>query len=130
MESPRLAAVRELYARFNEADIDGVVELLAPDVEMPDVLHGRTLRGVEEARAFWEREFQLVEPSITVREVVEVGNAVLAVVYQETYDRNGGQSLGPGVAAVHRLTFRRDRVAAIEYTGLDDVPEQLRQRLG
>ena len=124
-----MGLVRQLYERFNSADIAGVVELLDPAVEMPDVINGTTLRGREAVQSYWEREFELVEPSIMVRDVVEVGNAILVVVYQETYDREGGEPLGPGVAAVHRVMFRGDRIASVDYTGLDEVPEEVRQRL-
>lgn len=129
MESSRVVLVREAYDRFNDADISGLIDLLDPDVELPDVLSGGTIRGTEAIRQYWEREFELVEPSILASEIVEVGDAVLVVVFQEIHERGSGQRLGQGVAAVHRVTFRGDRIAAIEYTGVDDVPEQVRQRL-
>lgn len=130
MESTRVALIREAYDRFNAADVGGLVALLDPDVEIPDVLNGTILRGAEAARRYWEREFELVEASITISEVVEVGDAILVVVSQEMTDRQTGLPLGQGVLAVHRLTFREGRIASIEYTGVDDVPQMVRERLG
>ena len=130
MESTQEALVRKLYDRFNNADIAGVVDLLDPEVTMPDVLQGTTLQGAEALQRYWERHFALVDSSIKVREIVEVGDAVLVVVYQETYNRENGELLGPGVVAVHRLAFRGERIRSIEYTGVDEVPQAVRQRLG
>ena len=129
MESARVALVRDAYRRFNKSDITALLDLLDPDVELPDPLSGRKLRGVDEAREYWEREFALVEPTLLVSEIVEIGDALLVVVFQELYDRESGKLLGHGVTAVHRVTFRGDRIASIEYTGIDEVPEQIRQRL-
>jgi ketosteroid isomerase-like protein len=129
VESTRVALVRAAYDRFNDADISGILDLLDTDVEMPDILHGTTLRGIEAIRGYWEQQFALVDHSIMASEIVEVGDAVIVVAFHEVYDREGGQSLGRGVAAVHRLTFRGDRIASIEYTGVDEVPDQVRQRL-
>ena len=129
MDSTRVALVREVYDRFNNADIGGVLDLLDADVEMPDVLHGTVLRGTDSLRRYWEQQFELVDHSIMASDVVEVGDAVLVVAFHQVYDREGGGPLGRGVAAVHRLTFRGDRILSIEYTGVDEVPEQVRQRL-
>lgn len=129
MDGTRVALVREVYDRFNDADIDGVLALLDADVEMPDVLNGTTLRGTEALRRYWEQQFALVDHSIMANEILEVGDAVIVVAFHEVYDRQGGQPLGRGVAAVHRLSFRGDRIASIEYTGVDEVPPQVADRL-
>ena len=129
MESARVAIVREAYERFNNADVGGLVDLLDPDVEIPDVLNGSVFHGKEAIRRYWERQFELVDSSLLVREIVEIGDAVLVVVFQEVHDRDSGAPLGQGVVAVHRLTFRGNHISAIEYTGVDEVPELLRQRL-
>lgn len=130
MESERVVLVREAYHRFNDGNVSGVLELFDADVEMPDVLHGTTLRGTEALREYWEQQFELVDHSIMASEIVEVGDAVLVVAFHQLYDRDGGGPLGRGVAAVHRLTFRGDRIASIEYTGVDEIPERVQQRLG
>lgn len=124
-----MTLVRDAYRRFNDGDISGLLDLLDDDVELPDVLNGTKLRGIDAVRQYWEHEFELVEPALFVSDIVEIGDALLLVVVQEVYDRATRNRLGPGVKAVHRVTFRGDRIASIEYTGVDEVPEQLRQRL-
>jgi ketosteroid isomerase-like protein len=129
VDSPRAAVVRELYDRFNRADVDGLVALLDSDARMQDPLHGTTLTGSKAIRDYWEHIFGLTDHSITVADIVEAGDAVLVVAFSQTYDREGDKPLGRGVAAVHRLVFRGDRIVSIEYTGVDDIPEQVQQRL-
>lgn len=96
VDSPRSALVRELYDRFNRADIDGLVSLLDRDVEMQDPLHGTTLTGTKAIRDYWERIFRLTDHSIAVSEIVEIGDAVLVVAFSQTYDREGDKPLGRG----------------------------------
>ena len=129
MDSARVALVREAYDRFNDADISGVLALLDADVEMPDILNGGTLRGTDVLRRYWEQQFALVDHAIMTSEIVEVGDAVIVVAFHQLYDREGSGPLGRGVAAVHRFTFRDGLIGSIEYTGVDEVPEQVQRRL-
>lgn len=74
--------------------------------------------------------FEVADHSVIVNEIIEVGDAVIVVTFSEAFEREGGAPLGQGMVAVHRLSFRGDRIVAIEYTGVDEVPEQVRERLG
>ena len=129
METDRVAMVRAAYERFNEGDILGVLELMDPDVEMPDVTDGSTLRGRESIRSNWQRQFELAEHSITASEITEVGDAVIVAAYHQIYDTRGGP-MASGVAAVHRLTFKDGLITKFELTLLDPVPDKVRERLG
>lgn len=130
MERTRADIAREAYDRFNDGDVSGIVALLDADVEIPDVLHGTTLRGTEEVQRYWEWQFELVDSRILVGEIVEIGNALHIVVHQELRDRESGQLIGGSVVAVHRMTFRGDRIASIGYRDIDEIPESLKERLG
>ncbi len=129
MGSDRVALVRAAYERFNEGDIGGVLDLMDPDIEMPDVTTGTTLHGRESVQASWQRQFELAEHSITASEVTEVGDAVIVAAYHQIYDTGGGP-MGSGVAAVHRLTFSGGLITKFELTLLDPVPARVRDRLG
>jgi ketosteroid isomerase-like protein len=126
--SPRLALVQEAYERFNDGDIAGVLDLLDPEVELPDVIHNEVLRGREAVKQNWERQFAIADHSAIAGSVMDAGSAVLVVVYHQLYEKAGGP-IGHGVAAVHRLTFRGDLIAKMEFTGLDRIPESVRQLL-
>lgn len=106
VESRRVAAVRASYECFNNRDIDGVLDLCVTDVEFPDV----------------------VNDSVVLAEVVEMGDYVIVVAHHQVSDRNGGP-LGSGITAVHRYSFKGDLIARMEWTGLDEVPQSVRVRL-
>lgn len=119
--------MRSAYQRFNDQDFEGVLELLDADVEWPDSLNDSVLYGRNAVRAYWERHFEVALPTEILGEVVEIGDAVVAVSYRQVYEREGGP-FGPPAVVVHRFTFRGDRVARMEVTPLDETPDYVRER--
>lgn len=128
MDSARVALVREAYECLNNADIPGLLELLDPDVEYPDVVHNTVLRGKVSVERHWERQLQVADHSAIPSEILEVGDAVLVVAYHQIYERDGGP-LGQGVSAVQRVTFRGDRIARVEFTPMGEIPDYVIERL-
>ena len=129
METDRVTLVREAYDRFNRRDIDGLLELLAAEVEMPDFVHGTWLRGREPVEQMFQNQAQLIDHSIYIASIIEMGDAVLVAANHHAYEPNGAP-LGPGLTAVHRVTFRDGRIAKLEVTAFDDLSEAVRERLG
>lgn len=129
MDSERVSLVRAAYSQFNAEEISGVVDLLDPEVEMPDVIHGTVLHGKDAVERFWRRELDLAEHLVIPMEVLEVGDEVLVVAYHQRYERDGAV-LGQGVGTVHRLTFRGDRIVRVDVSLLDPIPVPIRERLG
>jgi len=123
-----VTVVRSAYGCFNDEDISGLLELLDPDVELPDILHESVLRGREELRQFFQDQFEVVHHSMFASEIIEVGDAVVAAAMHQIYDR-AGVPLGSGVTAVHRFTFREDLIVRVEFSALDDIPDAVRDRL-
>ena len=130
MQSQRVSAVRAAYDCFNAKDVDGVLDLCDPDIEIPDVLHDSVRKGREEVERYWRHEFAVVDHTVALGEIVEMGDTVVAVVRHQMYQSDGRTPLGDPVTAVHRFTFRGDRIVKMEYSGLDEVPEAVRQKLG
>jgi ketosteroid isomerase-like protein len=123
---PRVDLVRLAYERFNKQDVDGVLELLDDDVEWPDLVHTSVLKGKEAVRQYWRRQFEIATPTVLVGEVMEVGEAVIAVAYQQLYDLHG-RLLGPPNVVVHRFRFRGGLVSKMELTNLDEIPDDVRR---
>ena len=128
MDSDRVAVARAAYSCLNEADVDGLLELLDPDVEYPDVVHDTTLHGKDAVDRHWRELLLRGDHSALPSEFFELGEAVVVVAYHQAYEKDGAP-FGPGVAAVHRLTFRHNRIARIEFSALDEIPEQVLARL-
>ena len=83
----------ELYGAFNARDVDTVLRALAPDVVWPNGWEGGVVRGHEQVRDYWKRQWAEIDPTVepvgfrgeqdgrvavTVRQVVrDLGGAVL-----------------------------------------------------
>lgn len=123
----RVALITAGYERFNQHDVDGLMQLLTADVEWPDVVNGAVLRGAGEVRAYFARIFAVTAPIITVGDVIEIGSDVVATTYQEFYD-HADRLLGEPRLVVNRYSFRDDLVSAMVLTSEDDFPSEVRRR--
>lgn len=56
--------LRKSYDAYNTRDLSTLVLALAPDVEWPDRLEGVTLHGVEAVSAYWERQWEAMNPVV------------------------------------------------------------------
>ena len=55
------ALLRRAYDAFNARDIDGALALMHPDVDWPNGMEGGREHGHAAVRAYWERQFAIVE---------------------------------------------------------------------
>jgi hypothetical protein len=62
MEEERL--LRRAYAAFNARDIDGALTLMHPDVDWPNGMEGGRERGHAAVRAYWTRQFALIDSHV------------------------------------------------------------------
>lgn len=89
-----MQSARELltavYAAFNRRDIDEVLALMRPDVDWPNGMEGGRVHGCDEVRAYWRRQWGILDPHVEpVRmEEDEVGNTVVDV-HQVVRDLSG-----------------------------------------
>jgi hypothetical protein len=56
--------LKEAYAAFNRRDIDGVLALMRADVDWPNGMEGGRVHGREEVRAYWTRQWAVVDPDV------------------------------------------------------------------
>lgn len=124
----RVEVVRAAYDCFNREDVTRVLDLCDESIELPDVIHGTVLRGKPAVEQYWRQQFEVVDHSVVPGEIVEMGDAIVVVAYHQMYEPDGGP-LGGGVTAVHRFTFRDHRIAKMEFTGVDEIPQSVRDRL-
>lgn len=111
MGSPAPAArqeqLRSLYAAFNRRDVSAVLAALAPDVSWPNAWEGGVLRGHDQVRAYWRRQWAEIDPvvvptefhtedddrvTVTVRQVVRTldGSVVADQLVKHVYRFNVG----------------------------------------
>jgi ketosteroid isomerase-like protein len=99
-----------LYDAFNRRDIDAVLEYLDPDVEWPNVLEGRTIRGRDAVREYWTRQFELIDSTVTPRQLDRDGERLVVRVHQRVRDAVTGAELSDA-EVVHVYELRDGKIA-------------------
>jgi len=56
--------LRKAYAAFNARDIEGAVATMKPEVEWPNGMEGGTVHGHEGVRAYWTRQWGVIDPHV------------------------------------------------------------------
>jgi hypothetical protein len=65
--------IAEVYAAFNQRNIDGALALMSERVSWPKASEGGRVVGKEEIRAYWSRQWKEFDPHVTPVEVIERG---------------------------------------------------------
>jgi ketosteroid isomerase-like protein len=108
-ESNVVDTIREAYARYNEGDFDGVLDLLHDDVALvpppsspePEPLHGRdAVRGYLLPNLFDE---QAAEPL----EILEEGDRILVVAQARARGRESGAEIDQTVFHIFHIEGER-----------------------
>ncbi len=91
--------LKNIYARFNARDIDGVLAVLADDVAWANGMDGGHVHGREAVREYWTRQWAMVDPHVEpVGFRTAANGAIVAEVLQTIRDLDGnslqGQALG------------------------------------
>src|SRR4029453_3992156 len=107
------ATVWPLYAAFNAKDIDAVLARMQPDVDWPDMLENRRLIGHDAGRASWLRPFELIDPAVEPRDVVERNGTELVVEVHQVVRNLQGDILSDQVVR-HVYTLRNGLIAAMD----------------
>ena len=105
--------IRGAYAAFNARDIDGALALMQPDVDWPNGMEGGRELGHEAVRAYWTRQFGLIDSHVEPEsfDVDEDGRVVVGV-HQVVRDLEGAL-LSDGRVR-HVYTFRDGLVARMD----------------
>ena len=56
--------LRKAYAAFNARDIDGALATMKPDVLWPNGMEGGIVHGHEGVRAYWTRQWSMINPHV------------------------------------------------------------------
>jgi ketosteroid isomerase-like protein len=82
--------LRRAYAAFNARDIDGALELMHPDVDWPNGMEGGRELGHEAVRAYWTRQFGVIDSQVEPLGFdVDVNGRIAVDVHQVVRDLDG-----------------------------------------
>ena len=107
--SERIAFLREAYRRFNDRQIDRLLQMMTDEVEWPDVANDVVLHGKQAIRSYWQAQFSAGDPHVDPVDFIEAGDDLVVVVDQRVADREGRLLPVPAVV-FHRYTFDGDLV--------------------
>jgi ketosteroid isomerase-like protein len=84
------AVLERTYAAFNARDLDAVLAAMHPDVDWPNGMEGGRLRGHAAVRAYWTRQWTLIDPRVVPRAfTIEPDGRIAADVHQVVRDLAG-----------------------------------------
>jgi hypothetical protein len=99
--------LKKAYVAFNARDIDAALATMKPDVEWPNGMEGGTVNGHDGIRAYWTRQWGMIDPhvdpvsfhedkagriAVSVHQVVRdlAGNVLMDRMVEHIYSLDGG----------------------------------------
>jgi hypothetical protein len=96
--------LQKAYAAFNGRDIDGALATMNPDVVWPNGMEGGTVHGHEGVRAYWTRQWGMIDPHVEPVNFREDEPGRITVdVHQVVRDLSGNVMLDRMVQHVYTL---------------------------
>ena len=85
-----IEALINAYAAFNNRDLDGALATMKPDVIWPNGMDGGVVHGHEGVRAYWTRQWGMIDPHVDAVGFTEDESGRIAVsVHQVVSDLSG-----------------------------------------
>lgn len=96
--------LKAAYAAFNARDLDGAIETMSPDVVWPNGMEGGVVHGHEGVRAYWTRQWGMINPHVDPVSFHENQAGRIAVsVHQVVRDLSGNVLLDRMVEHIYSL---------------------------
>jgi len=97
--------VKFVYAAFNRREIDAILAKMHPQVEWPNGMEGGWVHGHEGVRAYWKRQWGVVDPQVEPMSMEAGGDGRTIVnVHQIVRDLKGTVLMDRMVQHVYRIS--------------------------
>ena len=107
--------LRRAYAAFNARDIERALVVMHPDVDWPNGMEGGRELGHDAVRAYWSRQFGLIDSRVEPESVDEVDGKIVVQVHQVVHDLDG--ALLSDQRVEHVYTLRDGLIARMDIRG-------------
>lgn len=107
------ALIRNAYRAFNQRDINGALAAMTPDVDWPNGWEGGYVRGHDEMRACWTRQWSELDPSVVPGEMTVSADGRVIVRVEQQIRQPDGEVVHAG-AVQHTYTMRDGLVARMD----------------
>jgi len=92
------------YRDFNDRNIDAVLSFMHPDIEWANGMEGGHVHGKEAVRAYWTRQFAMLDPHVEPLRIDQAGDGQFRVeVHQVVRDLSGNLILDTVVFHSYRI---------------------------
>jgi ketosteroid isomerase-like protein len=71
--------IKKAYQAFNNRDIETILQMMHPDIKWSRAWEGSYAYGHDEVKAYWQRQWQEINPKVTPVGFVERANGTLEV---------------------------------------------------
>jgi ketosteroid isomerase-like protein len=106
-EAPAFAyneLLQSAYDAFNERDLDFLLLLMHPEVDWANGMEGGRIRGHEEVREYWTRQWDVIDPIVKPQRFETLPDGrIVAHVHQVVRDLDGKVILDRAVQHIYRL---------------------------
>jgi len=93
-----------VYDAFNRRDVDSILALMHSDVEWPNGMEGGWVHGHDGVRAYWTRQWGMVDPHVFPLEFrAEEDGSIVVDVHQVVRDLSGAVLLDRTVQHAYRI---------------------------
>ena len=96
--------IRKAYAAFNDRDIDKALSTMQPNVQWSKAWEGGYIRGHDEIKEYWTRQWKEINPNVEPIGFNERQNGSLEVVVHQKVKDLQGNSIFDGTVK-HIFTF-------------------------
>ena len=105
--------IKQAYSAFNKRDIDGALALMTENVNWPKASEGGKVRGKEEIRAYWTRQWREFDGQVEPLEITEEeGGKIRVRVHQLVRNLQGDVLSDSDV--LHIFTVNNGLIAAMD----------------
>ena len=103
-EDVSIELLKRAYAAFNARDLNGALATMTPDVVWPNGMEGGVVYGHEGVRAYWTRQWGMINPHVDpVSFIQEESGRVAVSVHQVVRDLSGNVLLDRMVNHIYTL---------------------------
>ena len=96
--------LKKAYAAFNARDLEGALATMKPDVVWPNGMEGGVVHGHEGVRAYWTRQWDMINPHVDPVGFKDESDGRIAVsVHQVVRDHAGKVLMDRMVEHVYTL---------------------------
>ena len=105
--------IKQIYDAFNKRDIDAVFTFFHPGVVWPNGWKGGYVRGHDEVRDYWTRQWQELDPIVTPVKSTAINNKIIEVDVKQIVKNLQGDVIADGMVK-HTYAFDDGLVMKME----------------